>query len=94
MLSPLGLVHHAEEAGMEPVNMHDAKTHFSRLVDRAVAGETVVIAKAGRPVAKLTRLEASPGPARLGFLSGAAKVPDDFDDLGAATIDELFRPAT
>jgi prevent-host-death family protein len=63
--------------------MHDAKTHFSRLVDRAAAGETIVIAKAGTPVARLVPLEplTQNGPRRTGFLLGMYTVPDDFDRM-------------
>lgn len=72
---------------MKSVNIHEAKTHLSRLVDRAAAGESIIIAKAGRPVAKLTPLDA---PAqitgRTGFLAGRIRVPDDFDRMGEAEI--------
>jgi prevent-host-death family protein len=73
------------------VNMHDAKTHFSRLVERAVAGETVVIARAGHPVAQLTAVDAPVAPRRLGFLVGAATVPDDFNERDADEMIELFE---
>ncbi len=60
--------------------MHQAKTHFSRLLDRAQAGEEFVIAKAGRPVARLGPL-ARPGKRRrLGLLDGQFTVPDDFNE--------------
>ena len=72
------------------VNMHEAKTHFSRLVERALAGETVVIAKAGRPVAKLTGIDAPSAPQRLGFLAGQAAVPDDFNEWSADEVGDLF----
>ena len=76
-----------------PVNVHDAKTNFSRLLDRAAAGETVVIAKAGRPVAQLTPLDHAQGtaPARLGFLVGHIVVPDNFDQMGESEIAETFQ---
>jgi prevent-host-death family protein len=66
---------------MRTVNLHAAKTHFSRLVDQAAAGEEIIIAKAGTPVAKLTPLEpAAPRPRRmLGLLAGQASIPPDFD---------------
>ncbi len=66
---------------MRTVNLHAAKTHFSRLVDQAAAGEEIIIAKAGRPVAKLTPLEpVAPQPRRvLGLLAGQASIPPDFD---------------
>jgi antitoxin (DNA-binding transcriptional repressor) of toxin-antitoxin stability system len=76
---------------MTTVNMHEAKTQLSRLVDAAAAGETIVIAKAGRPVAKLSRLDAGVAPSRLGFLVGQAQIPDDFDDLAADDLATLFE---
>ncbi|WP_244407299.1 type II toxin-antitoxin system Phd/YefM family antitoxin [Roseomonas fluvialis] len=79
---------------MSTLNIHDAKTHFSRLVDRVGAGESVVIAKAGRPVAKLVPLSASDAPAkRIGFLAGAFAVPADFDTMGQAEIERQFGGA-
>lgn len=77
---------------MNPVNIHEAKTHFSRIVDRAANGETVVIAKHGHPVAKLVPLDAVDGlsRARTGFLSGHISVPDDFDRMGSDTIAAIF----
>jgi prevent-host-death family protein len=65
---------------MNAINIHAAKTHFSRLVDQAAAGEEVVIARAGRPVAKLVPLVAGAPVRRLGILAGKAVVPSDFDD--------------
>jgi prevent-host-death family protein len=64
---------------MEKINVHDAKTHFSRLLERAEKGEEFVIAKAGRPVARLGPLREKPKKRRLGALEGKIKVPDDFD---------------
>lgn len=65
---------------METINIHDAKTQFSRLVDAAAAGEEIVIAKAGRPAARLVPLApASPPARRFGGLKGQFTVPDDFD---------------
>jgi prevent-host-death family protein len=77
---------------MQIVNIHEAKTHLSRLIDQAVAGEAFIIAKAGRPLVKVTRLDA-PAPAvkrRIGFLEGQGKVPDDFDRMAADEIEQLF----
>jgi len=74
------------------VNIHEAKTHLSRLIEQVVGGEQVVIAKAGRPLAKLVPLE-SPEPRerhRLGFLAGEIEVPDDFDRMGTEEIEVLF----
>jgi prevent-host-death family protein len=64
---------------MEKVNVHDAKTHFSRLLDRAQEGEEFVIAKAGRPVARLGPLARQGPKRRLGLLDGKFKIPDDFN---------------
>lgn len=74
------------------VNLHDAKTHFSRLTDRAAQGETIIIAKAGKPIAKLTAVDAPNGPAkrRVGFMAGQFTVPHDFDTMAAAEIEALF----
>ena len=64
---------------MEKVNVHDAKTHFSRLLDRVQEGEEFVIAKAGRPVARLGPLARQSNKRRLGLLDGKFKIPDDFN---------------
>jgi len=74
------------------VNIHEAKTNLSKLVDRAAKGEPFVIAKAGKPMVKVVPLNA-PGPTeakRLGFLSGRIRVPDDFDRMGETEIAQLF----
>lgn len=76
---------------MTHVNIYEAKTHLSKLVDAAAAGETIVIAKAGRPMAKLSRVNARPAPQRLGFLAGRARVPEDFDAMGAEEIVDVFE---
>jgi prevent-host-death family protein len=75
---------------MTTVNMHEAGTHLSRLVDRAVRGEPFVIAKAGTPLVRVTAVDAPPAPQRLGFLEGEIRVPDDFDRMGADVIAALF----
>lgn len=75
---------------MKHVNIHDAKTHLSRLVDQAVEGEPFVIAKAGKPMVLVTRIEAPP-VRRMGFLEGAYDIPEDFDDLGAEEIAAMFE---
>lgn len=74
------------------VNVHEAKTHLSRLIDRAVKGESFVIAKAGKPLVKIVALEDVPKkPARrLGFLKGEIEVPEDFDRMGSSEIESLF----
>ena len=72
------------------INIHEAKTHFSRVVARAAGGETVVISKAGTPVAQVTRIGAPVAPQRIGFLAGIARIPDDFDEWGTEEIVRLF----
>ena len=77
---------------MRIVNIHEAKTHLSRLIDQAVRGESFVIAKSGKPLVKVTALDA-PAPTlmrRRGFMAGQIKVPDDFDRMGEAEIAALF----
>ncbi len=72
---------------MRTVNIHEAKTHLSRLLERVAAGESFVIANAGRPVARLTPLAGTTGSVGvLGCLRGQLTVPDDFDTMGG---DEL-----
>ena len=61
------------------VNMHEAKTQLSKLVERVAAGEEVVIARAGKPVAKLVAVDATKGPRRLGMLRGQIWLADDWD---------------
>lgn len=78
---------------METVNIHKAKTHLSRLLERVAQGESFVIAKAGRPIARVTAVDApeTKAPRRLGFLEGEIEVPDDFDRMGDDEIAELFE---
>jgi prevent-host-death family protein len=78
---------------MLTVNIHEAKTHLSRLVDRAAKGEPFVIAKAGKPLVKVTALDAPAGSQvkRLGFMAGQIAVPEDFDRMGSTDIEELFH---
>ena len=61
------------------VNIHEAKTHLSRIVEQAVSGHTTIIAKAGRQVAKIVPLEPAIRAKRLGGLQGHFEVPDDFN---------------
>ena len=77
---------------MKTVNIHEAKTQLSKLVESASKGEPFVIAKAGKPVVKVTALSAPTGAQirRLGFLAGQIKVPDDFDTMGGTEIAQLF----
>lgn len=64
---------------MQTVNIHEAKTHLSRLLEQVAGGEEVVIARAGKAIARLVPLEAKPKKRQLGLLKGKLKVPDDFD---------------
>ncbi len=78
---------------MQTINIHEAKTHLSRLVDQAANGEPFVIAKAGKPLVKVIALsapEAAGQIKRLGFLQGQLSVPDDFDHMGREEIEQLF----
>ena len=76
---------------MKVINIHEAKTHLSRLIEGAILGEPFVIAKAGKPLVKVTPVGDPPGPpARLGFLSGEVTLPDDFDQMGGSEIEEVF----
>jgi prevent-host-death family protein len=77
---------------MVKVNIHEAKTHLSRLVDQAVRGEPFVIAKAGKPLVKVMALAVPEASAmtRRGFMAGEIEVPADFDRMGQTQIEELF----
>ena len=77
---------------MRTFNIHEAKTHLSRLVEQAAKGESFVIAKAGKPLVKVMALDApTTGQARrLGFLADVISVPDDFDRMGSEEIEPLF----
>jgi len=76
---------------MKIVNVHDAKTHFSRLLNRAQEGEEFLIAKAGKPVARLGPLERRGKKRRLGLLNGKFKIPDDFNDPLPDEVIEAFE---
>ncbi|MFQ5773567.1 MAG: type II toxin-antitoxin system Phd/YefM family antitoxin [Kiloniellaceae bacterium] len=64
---------------MKTVNIHEAKTHLSRLVDEAASGEEIVIARSGKPVARLIRLEQPSRTRKPGRLKGKIWIADDFD---------------
>jgi prevent-host-death family protein len=64
---------------VKKVNIYEAKTRLSQLVEEAAGGRDVVIARAGRPVARLTRLAGAGGKRRLGLLDGRFRIPDDFN---------------
>ncbi|KHL24141.1 prevent-host-death protein [Croceibacterium mercuriale] len=77
---------------METVNIRDAKTHLWRLLAQFADGDSVVIARAGKPVACLVPVEppAVPAPRRLGFMAGQLRMPDDFDRMGQDEVEALF----
>ena len=77
---------------MRVVNIHEAKTHLSRLVEAAARGEPFIIARAGKPLVTVTAIagEAAARPSRLGFMEGQFSVPDDFDEMGREEIEAMF----
>ena len=77
---------------MLTVNVHEAKTHLSRLIDRAAKGEPFIIARAGKPLVKVVPLDTPEAGRvrRLGFMAGQIAVPDDFDRIGEAEIERVF----
>lgn len=76
---------------MQTVNIHEAKTHLSRLVEQAATGDPFIIAKAGKPLVKVSRLDVPEcRKKRLGFMVGQILVPDDFDRMGEKEIIQLF----
>ena len=78
---------------MQTINIHEAKTHLSRLVEEAAKGKEFIIAKAGKPMVKVSPLAAEevPSKKRLGFMAGEICVPDDFDSMGAEDVARLFE---
>ena len=77
---------------MRTVNIHEAKTHLSRLIEMAAKGEAFIIAKAGKPLVKVMPLDEDETalPRRLGFLAGEIVTPDDFDRMGQDEIEGWF----
>lgn len=76
---------------METVNIHEAKTHLSRLIEKAVAGEPFIIAKAGKPMVKVTAVQQEKKPVRqFGFMKGQITYPKDFKAFAREEIDEMF----
>lgn len=77
---------------MDTVNIHQAKTQLSRLVEEAAKGKPFIIAKAGKPMVKVMALDAPSGKERrrLGFLQGQLSVPEDFNSMGEKEIEKLF----
>ena len=78
---------------MRTINIHEAKTHLSRLVEEAAKGEPFVIAKAGKPLVKVVPLDEPPAKPmrRLGFMEGLYSIPDDFDRMGEEEIRRMFE---
>ena len=78
---------------MRTYNMHEAKTHLSRLVREAVDGDPFIIARSGKPMVKVVAVEAPEPEAarRTGFMVGRIAVPDDFDIMGCREIEALFE---
>lgn len=77
---------------MRTVNIHEAKTHLSRLIERVVKGESFIIAKSGKPMVKVVAIDtpAAADVRRAGFMNGQISIPDDFDRLGSKEIEKLF----
>jgi prevent-host-death family protein len=75
---------------MRTVNIHEAKTHLSRLVEAAAKGEPFIIAKAGKPLVKVIAVDAPAAPKRFDFMSGQFIVPEDFDTIDQEEIEQLF----
>ena len=77
---------------MRTVNIHEAKTHLSRLIEAAMKGESFIIAKAGRPMVRVSPITAPEETQkhRLGFLAGQIRVPEDFDRMGQEDVISLF----
>jgi prevent-host-death family protein len=78
---------------MQTINIHEAKTHLSRLVEEAAKGKAFIIAKAGKPFVKVIPLLEQDAKAadKLGFMSGEILVPDDFDSMVSSDILDLFE---
>jgi prevent-host-death family protein len=78
---------------MRTINIHEAKTHLSRLVEEAAKGDVFIIAKAGKPLVKVLPLASGDlqGSRRIGFMAGEIEVPDDFDTLGGLLVESLFE---
>jgi prevent-host-death family protein len=77
---------------MQIFNIHEAKTNLSKLIENAVKGESFIIAKAGKPLVKVTRIDAPDAGSvkRTGFMAGQIAVPADFDRMGSVEIEKLF----
>jgi prevent-host-death family protein len=76
---------------MKQVNIHDAKTNLSRLLEDVRAGDSFLIAKAGKPIAKVSPYPEPDTASRVGFMAGQISVPDDFDSLMSDEIAAMFQ---
>lgn len=77
---------------MQIVNMHEAKTHLSRLIEAAIHGESFIIAKAGKPLVKVTAIDQETiEKKRIGFLKSQIGIPDDFNMMGQTEIEKMFE---
>jgi prevent-host-death family protein len=77
---------------MKSVNIHEAKTHLSKLIEKAANGEPFIIAKAGKPIVKVVAIDApsTKKMRRIGFGNGTSKIPDDIKTMFKGEIEELF----
>jgi prevent-host-death family protein len=75
---------------VDTINIHEAKTHLSRLVEKAAKGEPFIIAKAGKPMVKVVPLEVEKPKRRTGFMKGQILIPKDFDTMMSAEIEAMF----
>jgi prevent-host-death family protein len=78
---------------MRTFNIHEAKTHLSRLVDEAEKGEPFIIAKAGKPKVKVVPIEDPPAKRRIGFMKGMYTLPENYEEIDKQLdkeIEELF----
>jgi antitoxin (DNA-binding transcriptional repressor) of toxin-antitoxin stability system len=82
------------ESRMRQVNIHEAKTNLSKLIEQAVNGAPFIIAKSGKPMVTVRAYTPPPNPAgRVGFLKGMPDVPEDFDSMGREEIQAMFEGA-
>lgn len=76
---------------IQQINIHEAKTQLSRLIERSLSGEEFIIAKAGKPVARLTPIKPVRQPHRLGLLDGELQIPEDFNSPLPETVLSAFE---
>jgi prevent-host-death family protein len=76
---------------MKKINIHEAKTHLSSLVEKAANGEEFIIAKAGKPMVKVIPYREALNVPRIGFMKGQFTVPEDFDNMNAKEISTMFE---